>query len=245
MDAELLRPRIWVKSHGLKAGQLLPLNIAELQVAGLAHITAIEPCPTIATGEGSVITARFLTRQVDVIVRAEILGPDGTIEVIEGTPIHPIWSLDRLDWVPLSELEQGESLQSQYGIATVLSLAILRKAVPVYNVEVNGEHVFEVGSTAILVHNACQVDVVNIGEHALQSAHNWQKVLGAAKPTLHNIQPYVDDVIANGSWAKIGDAYGRGGKIVGEIFEASHNGIYIRGLKDLAGKFILNNAGVL
>ncbi len=156
VDAELLRPRIWVESHGLETGKLLPLNIAELQVAGFAHVTAIGPCPTISTGEGSVITARFLTREVDVIVRAEILGPDGTIEVVKGTPIHPIWSLDRRDWVPLGELQQGESLQSQDGIATVVSIAILRMSEQVYNIEVHGEHVYNVGAISILAHNACE-----------------------------------------------------------------------------------------
>jgi hypothetical protein len=68
---------------------VLPLNIAELQVAGFAHVTAIEPCPLITSGEGSVITGRFVTRQVDTIARVEILGANGSIEVLEGTTIHP------------------------------------------------------------------------------------------------------------------------------------------------------------
>jgi hypothetical protein len=55
---------------------LLPLNIAELQVAGFAQVTAIEPCPLIASGDGSVITGRFVTRQVDTIARVEILGAE-------------------------------------------------------------------------------------------------------------------------------------------------------------------------
>lgn len=63
----------------------------------------------IADGEGSVITGRFVTRQVDVIARAEILGADGSIEVLEGTTIHPIWSLGRNDWVPLCEFEQANN----------------------------------------------------------------------------------------------------------------------------------------
>ena len=154
VDAELLRPRAWVESHGLKAGQLLPLNIAELQVAGLAHVTGIEPCPTISEGEGSVITARFLTRQVDVIVRVEIHGPDGTIEVLEGTPIHPIWSVDRNDWVPLGELEPNEQLLGQNGPATVLGLTLVNRPTTVFNIEVHGEHVYQVGVLGLLVHNA-------------------------------------------------------------------------------------------
>jgi hypothetical protein len=42
-----------------------------------------------------------VTRQVHTTVRIEIEGPDGFIEVLEGTPIHPVWSVDREDWVAL------------------------------------------------------------------------------------------------------------------------------------------------
>lgn len=142
------------KMSGSSCGHLLPLNITELQVAGFAHVTSIKPCPRIASGEGSVVTARFITREVNSIVRAEILGPDGKIEVIEGTPIHPIWSVDRDDWVELGELQQGEQLLGQAGPAIVLSVTILNHPTAVYNIEVHGEHVYQVGELSVLVHNA-------------------------------------------------------------------------------------------
>jgi len=165
VDAELLRPRTWVESNGLEAGKLLPINIPELEVAGLAHVTAVERCPTIASGEGSVITARFLTRQVDVIVRAEILCSGGTIEVLEGTTIHPIWSLDRHDWIPLGELEEGERLQRQAGTAIVLTHTIVNRSTPVCNIEVHGEHVYEVGELGLLVHNSYALPVIRPAAH--------------------------------------------------------------------------------
>ena len=155
VDAELIRPRSWIQSVGIEAGKLLPMNLEELQVRGTGLVTSIDDCPTISQGEGNVVTARFLTRQVDIIVRAEIRSPEGTIEVLEGTPIHPIWSDDGNDWVSLGELEEGEELQGSDGIATVLSLGFEQKSVPVYNIEVFGEHVYEVGELGCLVHNAC------------------------------------------------------------------------------------------
>jgi hypothetical protein len=69
VDAELIRPRSWVESTRIGAGKLLPINIEELQVKGSALVTAIDDCPEIAGGEGSVVTARFCTRQVDSIAR--------------------------------------------------------------------------------------------------------------------------------------------------------------------------------
>jgi hypothetical protein len=245
VDAELIRPRSWIAKHSIMAGKHLLMNMEELQVQGSALVTSIEDCPEIADGEGSVVTAKFLTREVNTIARVEILGVDGQIEVLEGTIIHPIWSVDRDDWIQLSELQEGERLQAASGFAIVVSVAIVNASVPVYNIEVHGEHVYQVGEIGVLAHNACPYDVVNITEHALQAKHNWSKVLGAVKPTLSNLKPFVDDAIANGSWKTVGPARGRGGAVIGEILEATSNGVWIRGFKDLAGKIIINNAGAL
>lgn len=80
--------------------------------------------------------------RADEVARVEILTSDGTTETLEGTPIHPIWSVDRQDWLPLGELREGEQLQAAGGVAVVLSLTILRRSIPVYNIEVHGEHVY-------------------------------------------------------------------------------------------------------
>jgi hypothetical protein len=172
VDAELLRPRWWIAQHSIVAGKHLPMNIEELQVHGSALVTSIDDCPEIADGEGSVVTATFNTREVHEIVRAEIIGPDGAIETISGTPIHPIWSVDRNDWIQLSELQEGECLQAAYGFATVVSVAIVNTSVPVYNIEVHGEHVYQVGELGLLVHNACEVLVSRWGREGLENG-DW------------------------------------------------------------------------
>jgi len=110
VDAEIIRPRSWILESGLCAGRMLPLNLPELEVSGLALVTAIDDCPPIADGEGSVVTARFVTREVHVVASVDVLGADGTVETITGTTIHPVWSVDRQEWVPLAELGQGERL---------------------------------------------------------------------------------------------------------------------------------------
>jgi hypothetical protein len=187
VDAELIRPRSWVESNNICDGQLLPLNIAELQVAGFAHVTSIEPCPIIAVGEGSVITGRFVTRKVDEIARVEILGANGSIDVLEGTTIHPIWSLDRNDWAPLGELEPNERLSGQAGSATVLSLTILDHPTPVYNIEVHGEHVYQVGELALLVHNTCSDELISLarGEVAAGFMTRGGKLITSSKTVAH------------------------------------------------------------
>jgi hypothetical protein len=154
VDAELLRPRAWIELHGLRAGELLPLHLAELEVSGPALVTAIEACPPIASGAGSVVTARFVTREVHRLVSIDLLGAGGELETLTGTPVHPVWSLDRGDWVPLAELSEGETLQGHTGPAIVLHLSLHQAAQPVYNLEVHGEHVYQVGELGVLVHNA-------------------------------------------------------------------------------------------
>ncbi len=155
VDAEILRPTAWLHHHGIVPGKTLPLNTPELQVQGEAYVESLAPCPPIAAGEGSVITARFVTRQVDQVATIEILGPNGQIETITGTTIHPIWSVDRQDWVGLAELYEGERLHAADGEAVVHSVEVKQQFTPVYNIEVHGEHVFEVSVSCVLVHNTC------------------------------------------------------------------------------------------
>jgi hypothetical protein len=133
---------------------MLPFNLPELEVSGLALVTAIDDCPPIADGEGSVVTARFVTREVHVVASVDVLGADGTVETITGTTIHPVWSVDRQSWVPLSELTEGERLQGLDGLAVVLSVSLSRVTQPVYNIEVHGEHVYQVGELGVVVHNS-------------------------------------------------------------------------------------------
>ena len=56
VDAEIIRPRSWILRNGICAERMLPFNLPELEVSGLALVTAIDDCPPIACGEGSVVT---------------------------------------------------------------------------------------------------------------------------------------------------------------------------------------------
>jgi hypothetical protein len=160
VDAEIIRPRSWILRNGVCAGRMLPFNLPELEVSGLALVTAIEDCPPIAGGEGSVVTARFVTREVHVMASVDVLGADGTVETITGTTIHPVWSVDRQEWVPLSELSEDETLQGLDGLAVVLGVSLSRVSQPVYNIDVHGEHVYQVGELGVLVHNVCDPELL-------------------------------------------------------------------------------------
>ncbi len=99
------------------------MDIEELQVTGHAVVTSIDACPAIADGEGSVVTARFVTRQVDTIARVEILSADGQIEVLEGTTIHAIW-------LPSEQLRYDFSITHQRNRATSFGVILLAGSMP-------------------------------------------------------------------------------------------------------------------
>jgi hypothetical protein len=143
-----------IEQYGIRAGSVIPMNIEELEVAGTAIVRTLRDCPAISVGQGNVVTGRYVTREASTKTRVEILGEDGTREAIEGTPQHPIWTVDRSRWVGLQDLVEGETLVGETGFATVLSVSTQSCSEPVYNLEIHGEHVYQVGKLGILVHNA-------------------------------------------------------------------------------------------
>jgi len=199
VDAEIIRPRSWILASGLCAGRMLPLNLPELEVSGLALVTAIDDCPPIADGEGSVVTARFVTREVHVVASVDVLGADGTFETITGTTIHPVWSVDRQEWVPLAELVDGERLQGLDGLAVVLGVTLSRVSQPVYNIEVHGEHVYQVGELGLVVHNSYYDDIVNEARKLYPGK--------AFKTELHHVTPKYLGGAVNGPMTRIDAAY--------------------------------------
>ena len=149
VDIELLRPVEWIDRHRLEAGCDIFMSNAEIEVRGTGRVLAIEDCPPIADGEGSVVIARIKTHHAGHLI--ELQFENG--ETLTGTASHPIWSADRQDWVPLGELHEGEYTQSRDGLLKITRRIALPDMQPVYNLEVHGEHVYEVTRAGVLVHN--------------------------------------------------------------------------------------------
>jgi hypothetical protein len=97
-----------------------------------------------------VVTGRFVTRSAGNVVLVSLA--NGT--EIRATDIHPVWSVDREEWVPAGELEPGEQVDTLAGPVAVVSVERLESPLDVYNIEVHGEHVFRVTADGVLVHNA-------------------------------------------------------------------------------------------
>ena len=110
----------------------------------------IEPCPSISSGVGRVVTGTF-THVRGGILRIRLAG---LAEPLGVTSNHSIYSSDRLDFVPAGELRVGETLRNLDGDVRIESIEQLGSEERVYNLEIHGEHVFRVASSGLLVHNS-------------------------------------------------------------------------------------------
>jgi hypothetical protein len=117
---------------------------------------AIEPCPALeAAGRPGrrLITGTF-RHSAGNLLDAQIAGEPAPLGVTDN---HPFWSEDRQAFVPAGELRPGERLRRADQTLTQITRITPRTGppVPVYNLEVDAEHVYHVGASGVLVHNVC------------------------------------------------------------------------------------------
>ncbi|MGE0606396.1 MAG: hypothetical protein AB7O62_04650 [Pirellulales bacterium] len=125
------------------------MQFTEIAVEAQAVVVDIEDCPEICRGPGRVVTGRFVTRQGNDLVRVRFA--NGT--ELTGTRQHPVWSPDSGEWVGLGEFKAGQHVRGRQQWLAVESVTTLPYRQAVYNIEVDGEHVYEVTDAGILVHN--------------------------------------------------------------------------------------------
>ncbi len=138
-------------------GYEFELQLAELGVEGPAAITSIRPCPPIEPDDGTgrrLVTSVFRHAAANVI-DLSIGSSDQSIGV---TANHPFWSEDRQSFIPAGELRPGENLRKADGTLAQVTRINPRRGPPVtvFNFEVEGQHVYSVGSDGLLVHNDCK-----------------------------------------------------------------------------------------
>jgi Pretoxin HINT domain len=149
----LLRRLEWLEEEGLVVGGLVWLHMPEMGVVGWAKVDALEECPPLPEGEGELVTGTFHHRWGIVYD----LGLEGESKPVGTTATHPFWSVDREDWIPAGELRIGERLAARDGSTPkVLSFTQRPEPEPVFNIEVDGDHVYRVGEQGLLVHNMSQ-----------------------------------------------------------------------------------------
>jgi len=154
LHVELLRSLEWIAESQAATRKTIFLNLAEMGAIGDADVLSIGPCPPIQPGKGNVITGKFAheVAEGDVVdVRFA-----GQAEATRVTATHPYWSIDREDFIAAGQLRTGERVHSLIGPTRTESILPSNYSGLVYNLEIQGEHVYRVGSAGLLAHNACQ-----------------------------------------------------------------------------------------
>ena len=151
LEFELLRPASWVAQTCGRVGGIIEVDLPEMGVSGPATLVGMEPCPPIEGGEGNIVTGRFRHEPDGDLLDIRL---EGWREPIGCTPQHPFWSEDQREFVPAGRLAVGERLRTHArGIVRIHSIARRPREEWVYNLEVHGEHVYEVSGLGVLVHN--------------------------------------------------------------------------------------------
>ena len=153
-DVVLLRPLSWLQEQQAEVGGQVHISVPECGIDGNATVRHIDPCPPIPPGPGRVVTGTFRHASAHVLD----LHVDGIDEPIGTTANHPFWSEDRQQFLRADQLRPGERLRTLQGTARLIDAVPRSGTEPVYNLEVQTEHVYHITTAGVLVHNGTSGD---------------------------------------------------------------------------------------
>ena len=152
-EIELLRTQPEMQILGAtETGDRVWLELSELEVRGWATVESLIEVAPPAKGDGRLVTMTLSHLNFDVY---EISFVEGH-ETLRPTGQHPLFSIDRGDWVRVRDLQVGERLQTASGAVTVAALERVRGLHKVFNLEVEGDHEYLVGKEKLRAHNSCR-----------------------------------------------------------------------------------------
>jgi hypothetical protein len=156
LNVETLRPPAWIAAHRPQVGASisLPLDLVEMGLPTTlrAQVVAIKPCPAIAPGPGRVVltTVNHLNRDVRELT---VCDAQGHQERIRPTGLHRFYRETDAAWVHVDQLGPGDALRGRSGRLTVVVMARVPRVHRVYNLTVEGEHLYQVSSLGAFAHN--------------------------------------------------------------------------------------------
>jgi len=141
---EMLKPsglRLWMRfiwpleqiaESGAAPGKTIHFDLEEKGIRGEATCTFVGPCPEIQGGSGNVVTGLFE---------------------------HETDPGSKSDFVAAEHLRAGTMLLTRAGPIAIASITS-RSATPgerVYNLQIHGQHIYQVTAVGVLVHDECYV----------------------------------------------------------------------------------------
>ncbi|MCA9143255.1 MAG: hypothetical protein KDB05_10740 [Planctomycetales bacterium] len=171
----VLRAATWINEHLADGKSTMMLNVPEIGIDEPAEVISIWPCPPITLGEGRIVISTFTHVAPETIC----MYLDGLDEPIRCTPNHITWSVEAKDFVEAHELHPGNLVLCDDGPRKISRVEKIAEPIRVYNLEVQGQHVYQVSSLGMLVHNASPAPMGADGGGASSFANNYlQRLLG-------------------------------------------------------------------
>ena len=202
-DVAMVQPPSWLEEQRARAGGTVEISVPECGIEGHAQVLSIGPCPPVKRGQGHVVTATFRHHAVSTVH----LRIEGSTEPIRCTGNHPFWSEDRRQFVRADALKIGEHLSSLHGPTALVSRTDQSRPKPVFNIQVQGTHVYLVGADGVLVHNGVVCQSANTAyEDAVAAAQQRYPNL-AGKMNDHHIEPKYLGGAADGETVSLDRAY--------------------------------------
>ncbi len=159
VEVETLQPPEWVEAlHAFPGASVpLPFDLTEMGLPEELRATVIanESCPPIQGGEGRVVLST-ISHTSACVGRLTVEDEQGRRETIRPTAFHAFYREPAGEWVTLENLRGGDRLRGAAGTLTVVAVSNERSVDRVYNMTVEGEHVYYVSNLGVLAHNACK-----------------------------------------------------------------------------------------
>ncbi|MDJ0839152.1 MAG: hypothetical protein QNK37_21730 [Acidobacteriota bacterium] len=149
IEIQTLKPISWLQLLDVKPGNWVYLKLDDMDLEGRAIVKSVEACPPIMPGPGKVVLSTFTTDAADLI---QLNLADGNL--LELTPRHRIFSIDRNAYVPAVYLQEGERVRTLDGHTRISNISRLLDMRTVHNLEVEDDHAYYASRARVLGHNA-------------------------------------------------------------------------------------------
>lgn len=183
LTVKLLRSLEWIDLVGVVEGGTFYLDLPEMGAVGDAYVEAVLPCPPIEAGPGNVVTGVFAHEaDPDTKILSVTFANGAYIKGV--TNNHRFYSVDRNDFVEVGLMREGETVKVEGGVSRITKIdsRFARPGEMLYNLETHNEHVFQVTTVGVLVHNNCVTGSIRgktpnkIARDILDRQPNWKKV---------------------------------------------------------------------
>lgn len=154
VNIETLQTCEWITEHDAIVGETVPIPLDLLEMGLPDSLTAVVegvyPCPDVGNAPGHLVltTVNHLNSQVFDVTVQNATGGTQTFGV---TRHHKLYANGQ--WRDAADLQPGEALAGFDGSVVVLSVVRRPGVQRVYNLTVEGEHVYYVSQENVLAHN--------------------------------------------------------------------------------------------